>query len=403
MPGPSVTWDVIDDCSDLSSWAYTHAAQPNISENEDPAYIINGDKSFYFQADANGSSPVAYIEKAIAHTFKQDDRIGFVMHSPNRPNGTTSGFQAFGGTSSPYGGNKWRADFGSGSTIGAEVQGWQLHPLEFGNTTVDGASSPTIALDYASMRLRIQAHTTLPRDFYIDSVVRWRSRPTVIFQFDDGDETSYTEGFAYANAAGIPLTHMLAHTLVGGSGYVTVAQALEMAAAGDEIGVHGSGSNAWQVSPGQILTDADGIRQLLGVPGLHGAYPNGGYGRSTGSYAAVQRKCAEAGLLSARTVEQALLFPGAFSPYTIPVGVNLSSSVSLSQAKAAITRAEKLGLTIIIIGHILDASAGADTWAISDWQALIDYIALHKKMGLLDTKTVAQWWAGEIRPTVSRG
>ena len=398
MPGPSITWDVIDDCSDLSSWAYTHAAQPNISENEDPAYIINGDKSFYFQADANGSSPVAYIEKAIVHTFKQDDRIGIIMHSPNRPEGTTSGFQAFGGTSSPYGGNKWRADFGSGSTIGSEIQGWQLHPLEFGNTTVDGASSPTIALDYASMRLRIQAHTTLPRDFYIDSVVRWRSRPTVIFQFDDGDETSYTEGFAYTNAAGIPLTHMLSHTLIGGSGYVTVQQALEMVAAGDEIGVHGSGTNAWQVSPSQIVTDAAAIRDLLGVEARHGAYPNGAYGRLEGTYQAVQAKCAEANLLSCRTVEKALLCPGAFSPYTLPVGVNLSSSVSLAQAKTAIDRAVKLGLTIIVTGHILEVSAGADTWAIADWQALIDYVVTLRDKGLVDTKNISEWWRGDTRP-----
>ena len=398
MPGPSVTWDVIDDCSDLSSWTYTHSAQPNISENEDPAYIINGDKSFYFQADANGSSPVAYITKNVPHSFSQDDRLGFLMYSPTRPDGTSSGFAAFGGTTYPYAGDKWRADFGSGSTIGSEVQGWQLHPLTFTHTTVDGASSPTIDLTYNALRLRIQASTTLTREFYIDSVVRWRSRPTVIFQFDDGDDSSYTEGFAYANAAGVPLTHFLIADLVNGSGYITSAQALEMAAAGDELGAHGSASGSWETDPTNIVTDSDAIRQLLGVPAVHGAFPGGGYGRTAGNYSEVQAACVQAGLTSCRTVEQALVFPGAVSPYTLPVGVNLSSSVSLATAKAAVDRAIKLGLTIIVIGHKLEVSAGASTWAISDWQDLIDYVVALRAKGLIDTKNISEWWRGDTRP-----
>jgi hypothetical protein len=392
---------VLDDCSDLSSW--TAAIGAGCSLTQDTEYVINGTGSIRFALPAVGGSPRIDLTKNIAHTFKQDDRLGVVCYVPFKPVSGTSGLIMFGSDQTNLGSGgvgRWTRVCGTSGGIGEEVQGWQIFPIQFADTGVT-SGTPTIALNYLSLRAQITASATDARELVLDSIVKWNQRPTVIVQFDDGWQSSYTEGFGYANPRGIPLTHYLIPQLMDQGSYMSTAQALEMRAAGDTLGAHGLGTNSWELTPEVIKTDADALRQKLGIPVIHGAYPNGGYGQLTGVYEAVQEQMRVAGLSTGRTVSKAVALSGAFSPYTLPATLNLQTGVSLADAKAEIDRCIKLRTTCFVIAHKLEAAAGASQWAISDWQGLIDYIANLKNQGRLDALTLDQWIAGR-RPAADR-
>ena len=406
MSGPSGSIsETLENFSDLSSFTYSQSGDAAAVEVEDSDYIINGTKSIHMSVGA-GSGPTAKLTKDIAHSFKQDDRLGLLMYVPARASGITMGLTVYGSDQVSLGAGgtgRWTIVPGlSSNGMGTERYGWNFYPISFANTGVT-SGAPTIALDYLSMRFSILANAGAAREFYLDSLIRYRSRPTVVITFDDGFDDAYTQAHDYAVAAGIPLTHYLIADNIGATNYITKAQAQAMQSAGDQLAAHGAVSGSWEDDVTTIATDVDALNQLFGDRFTHGAYPGGGYGDAAGNHLAVQAACADAGLVSCRTVASALLAPICHSPYVLPATVNLQTGTSLQDAKDEVDRAVKHGLTCVIVGHKLESSAAASTWAIADWQALIDYIALHKKMGLLDTKTVAQWWAGEIRPTVSRG
>jgi len=396
MPGPAYTVDVIDDCSDISTWTNGSTGTCTVEQSTD--FVRFGTASLKFTVPDGSTGTNAIITKNIAHDFKTDDRLGVLCYVPIRHPSVTNGLLVQGADGTAYGGsNKYQ------STLISEQQGWWFSPLSFSDFTV-GAGTPTIALNYLSFRARSNGHANaVNKVVYLDAILRYRSRPTVIFTFDDGAISSYTEGFAYANPAGVPLTHFVMPSQLNSTNanFYRTAQALEMAAAGDEIGAHATENNGWQIDPSAIVRDTDAIRQITGLPVRHGAYPNGGYGEATGNFAQVQDQCQAAGLLSCRTVKVNHLFPGAFSPYVLPVGCSLESGTTLDAAKGAIDKAIKHGLTAIMLGHKLAAAAGAEQWAISDWQALIDYVVLKRSQGLIDTKTMQQWWAPSPRASTA--
>jgi len=395
MPGPDFEVELLDNCSDLSSWTDGSTGDCTIEESTD--FVKFGTKSLKFTAPDGTSGSNCILTKDIAHSFKQDDRLGALIYIPVRHPSVTNGCIMQGADGSAYGGsNKWQ------STLLAEAQGWWFNPLSFADLSTS-AGSPTIALDYASIRFRLNGHSSgVTKQYYLDSIFRYRSRPNVIFTFDDGNITSYDQGFGYANPLGVPLTHFVMPTQLAGTNvnFYRTATALEMAAAGDEIGAHSQENSIWETSPSQIITDVDTIRQLTGLPVLHGAYPNGSYGETSGNFSEVQSNVRAAGLLSCRTVKVRHVFPGAFSPYVLPIGCSLESGTSLADAKAVVDKAIKHGLTAIIVGHKLDSTAAAEQWAISDWQDLVDYVVLKRKQGLLDTKTMNQWWNSQSRAAV---
>ena len=392
---------VLDDCADLASW--TAAIGAGCTLTQDTEFVINGAASIRFSLPAVGGSPRIDLTKNIAHKFVPDDRLGIVCYVPSKPVGGTSGLIMFGSDQTNLGSGgmgRWNRPCGTSGNIGEEVQGWQIFPIQFADTLVT-SGTPTLSMQYLSLRAQITASATYPREMVLDSIVRWNQRPTVIVQFDDGWLSSYTEGFGYANPRGIPLTHYLIPSLMDQGSYMSTAQALEMRAAGDTLGAHGAATNGWEYTPEVISQDADALRQKLGVPVIHGAYPNGGYGQLTGNYANVQEAMRRAGLVTGRTVSKAMALSGAFSPYTLPATVNLQTGVSLADAKSEIDRCIKLRTTCIVIAHKLEAAADASQWAISDWQALIDYIAGLRDQGRLDALTIDQWFSGN-RPAASR-
>jgi hypothetical protein len=242
-----------------------------------------------------------------------------------------------------------------------------------GLAVVNGAFTPTDNI--RSMRFRIDSSSLAARDFYVSEV--WcapSGRGRVAVTFDDGWIESYSQGHAYAASKGLPLTHYLIPELLGSANYITLAQALEMQAAGDQLGLHGN--LRWGDDPSRIATDAAGLR-ALGLPTDHAAYPEGAYGKATGNTPTVLAALAAQNVRTARTVVQGLWYPmaGRQQNPLLLFGVPLNNTMTLAQAKLWVDRAAATGGTLIFYGHKIGATADSLTWVTADWQALVDYIA----------------------------
>lgn len=387
-------WDVIDDCSDLSSWTISNNNADRYAE-ENTEFVRTGDASIRIRCNASASAGTITLIKNFNFSLSQDDRLFAAVYLPFDPVGQASGFSCRGGDALNNGaGIKWKREMDANHHHYERV-GWMLFPFSFSDIVAE-SGTPAQGTQYQCWRFVLTASPSTNREVIVDSVGRYRARPTVIFQFDDGRDSAYTEGFAYAHAAGIPLTHQLIASRLDQSTFVTTAQAREMMAAGDEIGSHGdreSGTDSWGDVPQNIVTDTEAIEAVMGVKMRTGAYPQGNYGEGAAqTFETVFEKCAEAGLESCRTTQTSGMYSGFQSPYTLCYGANMGSGTSLAQAKAAIDRAVKYGGACIIAGHKLAATA-ADTitWAIADWQALIDYVVLLRQQGLIRTMTTSQW------------
>ena len=253
-------------------------------------------------------------------------------------------------------------------------------------TTLDGA--PSFATDILSYRVRVDSGASEPHSWDVCGMLNGGERPTVIFTFDDGWATSYSAGHVQARKRAIPLTHYLIPELIGAGGSITLAQAQEMRAAGDSLGLHGN--SRWDTAISRIATDAAGLR-ALGLEADHAAYPEGQIGYGT-AWQATEVALRAVGVKTARLA-------GGASPTLRSVGdplaltsYPLNNSMTLAQAEAAVDTAILSGGTTIFYGHQIAAVADSLTWVTADWIALLDYCAQKRREKAIDIKTMADWW-----------
>lgn len=260
-------------------------------------------------------------------------------------------------------------------------------------TVLDG--TPSWANDMLSFRVRLDGSVATRRTTDFEGLFTSRARPAVMVSFDDGWDTSYTVGHLEARRRGIPLAHFLIPSLIGAGGYVTLAQAQEMRAQGDYLGLHGL--NRWDTDTSRIAADVAGL-QALGIDTTHGAYPEGQVGDDQ-AWQATRAAMVAAGVRTAR-----MTAAGA-SPFSTPVlrGVNdplflpaypLNSWITLSQAIAAVDEAEASGGTTIFYAHKLGAVADSLTWVTADYIALMDHIQQRRLLGAIDTPRWDDWYSG---------
>ena len=80
----------------------------------------------------------------------------------------------------------------------------------------------------------------------------------------------------------------------------------------------------------------------------------------------------------------------------------MQTGTTLQAVKNHIDKCIKHGVTAVIYGHMLAAAAASETWAIADWQALIDYVVLLRNQGLIDPVSLDEWWEGRARARANR-
>lgn len=218
--------------------------------------------------------------------------------------------------------------------------------------------------------------------------------PAIMMQFDDGYNSVYSVAYAYMQSKGVRGTFNINTELIDGvAGTVTSEQLLEMDAAGWDIGNHSDDASVLTgLTQEQVATKLAACKATLDGLGLtrasmHHVYPNSAFNET------VRLGAIDAGMLTARgTTSTASCIPD--QNYMWPSSMDLTSGVTLAAAQTAVDLAVSSGRIVCVLGHRFAASAGASTWAIADFQALLDY-AVSKNLPFL---TTTDYYAAQSGP-----
>lgn len=256
-----------------------------------------------------------------------------------------------------------------------------------------------------SLRIRHDGNSGTARDVsLVGMFTRSGRRPTVMFSFDDGWDTSFSIGHASARKRGIPLTHFLIPDNFGSANYITAAQASQMRAAGDYLGLHGG--VVWDTDVSRLVADIAKCK-AAGIDIQHAAIVGGQYGdlaQRTAMRAAFVAGGVKTARLSGTTGSPhlAVMLHGVGDPYSLlSYGPNNTDGSALANAKLAIDYAIQAGGAVCFYLHRIGATSDSLYWNQGDYEQLLDYAWQKRLQGELDITTVDRWYdaaaSGETR------
>ena len=254
------------------------------------------------------------------------------------------------------------------------VNGWNFVRSDLSAWSAIGPVSMASTMVILRVRMSTSADTNISVDDFQLGLV---TQPAVVLTFDDGWDSSYLQGFSYANPRGIRATEYAISGLIGNANIVTAAQLQEMVRGGWDIGNHSSNSTEFTtLTQAEIETNLSTCAAALAAIGigdssLHVAYPSGGYDADTFAAMAAQ------GMLTGRTTQQDIFtiwqIEQASKWYELPV-YTLNSVNNINAAIAQVDSVISKNAVIIFLLHKLDVTPDAMTWPISSWRTLIHYL-----------------------------
>jgi len=135
------------------------------------------------------------------------------------------------------------------------------------------------------------AYTPITTTMLVNAIKNGTSLPPrpIILTFDDANEDNYTNAFPIMKKYGMTGMLYLPYDYIGGTGYLTVDQIKEMAAAGWEVGSHSlTHPNLMVLEPArlraEIVDSRKKLQALFKVPILTFAYPFGDVGSASIDY-----------------------------------------------------------------------------------------------------------------------
>ncbi len=284
-------------------------------------------------------------------------------------------------------------------------RGWTMWSFRRDQFSVGGGSP-----DWADINNIVLSINSLDADEAITVDALWfghRSRSKILITFDDGHETQNAAAVE-ANSHGIPLALFPIESLIDGVNYLTTAQLETLVAAGNEVHGHASSNFYTQSDHGYAdMVAAKRYSENFGRNcGQIISYPGGSFNPS------VQEAARRAGYRAGRSIVGLSYIEGPperyeslgnfiyeataqgfADPFAI-VAQNLNDGKSLNGAKGNIDTAIERGLSLLFYGHKIDAVASSDTWTVSDFAALCEYIEDQRNLGLCDTPGFTEFITG---------
>jgi peptidoglycan/xylan/chitin deacetylase (PgdA/CDA1 family) len=273
--------------------------------------------------------------------------------------------------------------------------GWNLLTVGKQQWTANGSANWANPI----IRVRLSASVVGANQgvLWFDSIViRKYTRPKVIFTFDDGSSSIYSEGFSYLDSKGIQATSYINSSTIDTAGFQTSAQLLEMYNAGWDISNHTEdGTDLTTLTQAQMESSIRSCSEFISAAGMtrrnchrHVAYPGGFYNDVTLS------AMAATGMITGRTVREGVESVPLDDVYTIGTR-QIVNTTTLAVAKGYVTQAIGSGGTLVLLFHkIVAVPVTTLEWSISDFQDLVDYIDLLRLGGVLDTMTMTEWYDG---------
>jgi peptidoglycan/xylan/chitin deacetylase (PgdA/CDA1 family) len=275
---------------------------------------------------------------------------------------------------------------------GAFFAGWNQIILRKSDFFV-GGGTPSWNTNIGRIYISAYAGTGLLTTITVDDMRYDREQvPRCLITFDDSTASSFTEGYTYMQARGVRGTWYVPP----GALNISLANLQVMYANGHAIANHTMN----HINLPTLATQAEMEAEIQGCidyliendmprAAYHFAYPGGGYN------ATAKAACAACGLLTARTVHGALQHAPATPDMYELFAVTPTKTTTLASLKTYVDNSIKTGKTLVLCFHSLVESV-SDTydWAISDFQALIDYIVARK----IKCVTIDEWYEGLTNP-----
>ena len=247
--------------------------------------------------------------------------------------------------------------------------GWNLINLQTSNWKV-GAGTPSWAHPIVHARIRFSGSTV--GSYSIDGLTSGVvSQPAMLFTFDDGASSLYSQAFSYMRTHNVRGTAYVATDWVDGINRVTWTQLQEMDANGWIIG-----NQTMSHTDLSSLTEAGQEAELLGAQSAlnaHGvtnvdyvAYPYGSYNNDT------LIAMSNLGMRTGRT----LLGFNNLSPVEHPFEIaqrTVGNATTLSTVKGWVSNAKDRQEILVVTLHGLSISPTGDEWSLSNFQSLLDY------------------------------
>jgi len=245
------------------------------------------------------------------------------------------------------------------------------------------------------LRIRQYADGTNSSTCYYDKWnIKEYSKPKILIDFDDNWGSAFTEGYGYMQPLGLKGNIYVIRDAVDALNYMTTANLQTVYGAGWDLATHGIYDLTTLEDQAAMETDIAYNKAFLTTNGFtrasdHYAYPLGGYNDT--AIAAVSNT----GFKTARTTLPRQVQSDEIDNALLLTSRPIISTTTLAVAKSYIDDATAYGGTMRIFFHKLVASPSAETeWAISDFQALMDYILARKNEGILDVVTISEWYNG---------
>lgn len=245
-------------------------------------------------------------------------------------------------------------------------------------------------------QFRLYGNNKEPNVIYLDNITFGSySRPKILINFDDGFKSSYEEGYKYLKSKNMKSTIYIIGSQIDGPSYMTQADLKSYYNEGNDLGNHSYshinmatlGSQAEmeeEISYGRAFLDSQGFTRASD----HFAYPNGSYNPTV--LAAVKAQ----NVKTARTVIKRIQANELDNRYLLTMQL-VTDETTLEATKMFVDRVIDGGGSFWFNFHKLVENPTANTeWKITDFRALVDYIAKKRDQGLLDVVTVSEWYNG---------
>ena len=259
--------------------------------------------------------------------------------------------------------------------------------------------TPTGSPTYSGLRrTKLRLTVTAGDDANVWVAGYWafqRHRAAFVLTCDDGYDEFYSYLWPACVSRGVPVSMSISSGLVNTAGFVTTAQCREMQA--DPSGLvelvnHARTNNSYAgIGLAAYLSDVLECRQFLTQEcgATRGAsqhvYVQGQFD------AALQQALIDNGFHCAREVgasnrawNRANMFFNPRARFALPASCNLEASQPLATVRGFIDNAIATGGLFVAMGHRFEGAAGVLTYSISDMNALLDFVVLRARQGLID-------------------
>ena len=274
-------------------------------------------------------------------------------------------------------------------------KGWNYLAIPCTKFTSGNGELISSQMNYLNMRLH-NAGGGESVEIYIGGI--WynpRARPKLIIDFDDGFDSVYDTAYPYLSSNSLVASVSVIKDRVGTAGYCTLPELTEMHNAGWGMTVHGDSQHSALVTQEAITTDINANKAYIAanLPGSeqHYIYPGGSVLEDT-SFSALTA----AGMVTGRMTDQVYeCVVNGYGDLRAMAAQPMSHAAGLNALKDYVDDVIRCGLTLVLYGHkVVSSISDANNEILdTDFQLLVDHIALKRDQGLIDVVTRADWYA----------